>query len=63
MGRAGHVGVGGQQRRMTASTRAGRVVRPADIANAVAFLVSDEAAMVHGTILHVDGGITATRLG
>ena len=34
-----------------------------DIANGVAFLVSDEAAKIHGITLYVDGGISATKLG
>lgn len=46
---------------MTTSTPAGVVVRPADIAAAVAFLASDDASMIHGTTLYVDGGISATR--
>lgn len=46
---------------MTAGTPAGRPVRPVDIANAVVFLASDEAAMVHGVVFDVDGGITATH--
>jgi NAD(P)-dependent dehydrogenase (short-subunit alcohol dehydrogenase family) len=48
--------------RMTTSTPAGKPVSPEDIAFAVAFLASDEARMIHGTTLYVDGGITATRL-
>lgn len=48
---------------MTASTPGGVVVRPDDIARAVAFLVSDDAAMVHGATLRVDGGMVDTRLG
>ncbi|RIJ57872.1 SDR family NAD(P)-dependent oxidoreductase [Clavibacter phaseoli] len=48
---------------MTASTVAGVPVRPVDIAFAVRFLVSDEAAFVHGALLDVDGGIGGTRLG
>ena len=48
---------------MTATTPAGVVVRPEHIAAGVASLVSDDAAMVHGTILDVDGGISATRVG
>jgi NAD(P)-dependent dehydrogenase (short-subunit alcohol dehydrogenase family) len=48
---------------MTAATPAGRPVSPDDIARAVAFLASDEAAMIHGITLYVDGGINATRLG
>ncbi len=47
---------------MTAGTVAGRPVRPIDIAYAVRFLVSDEAAFVHGSILDVDGGMDSTRL-
>ncbi len=46
-----------------ASTPAGVVVQPDDIARSVAFLASDDASMVHGTTLDVDGGISATRLG
>lgn len=47
---------------MTAVTPAGRVVQPQDIADAVLYLASDDAGMIHGTTLYVDGGITATRL-
>ncbi|MET0426034.1 MAG: SDR family oxidoreductase, partial [Actinoplanes sp.] len=47
---------------MTASTPAGVVVQPEDIAKGVAFLVSDDAAMVHGITLYVDGGISGTKL-
>jgi NAD(P)-dependent dehydrogenase (short-subunit alcohol dehydrogenase family) len=47
---------------MTANTPAGVVVRPEDIARGVAFLVSDDAAMVHGITLYVDGGISGTKL-
>ncbi|MDH2428831.1 SDR family NAD(P)-dependent oxidoreductase [Sphaerisporangium sp. TRM90804] len=46
---------------MTKATPAGVPIRPADIAFAVRFLVSDEAALVHGATLDVDGGLTATR--
>ena len=46
---------------MTASTPAGTVVDPDDIASAVLFLSSDDARMVHGITLYVDGGISATR--
>lgn len=46
---------------MTAGTPAGVVVLPDDIAEAVLFLASREARMVHGITLYVDGGISATR--
>jgi NAD(P)-dependent dehydrogenase (short-subunit alcohol dehydrogenase family) len=46
---------------MTAGTPAGRPGTPAEIAAAVAWLVSDDAAYVHGATIPVDGGITATR--
>lgn len=48
---------------LTARTPAGVVVQPEDVAHAVVFLASDDAAMVHGVTLDVDGGISATRLG
>lgn len=47
--------------RMTAGTPAGKPGTPEDIAAAVAWLVSSEAAYVHGAVIPVDGGITATR--
>ncbi|WP_420596365.1 SDR family NAD(P)-dependent oxidoreductase [Deinococcus sp.] len=47
---------------MTAGTVAGRPVRPIDIAYAVRFLVTDEAAFIHGSIIDVDGGMDSTRL-
>lgn len=34
----------------------GRLVNPSDIAGAVSYLLSNEASMVTGTTLHVDGG-------
>ena len=37
-----------------------RVSVPADAANALAFLVSDEADFITGHVLHVDGGLTRT---
>ncbi len=49
--------------RIAAGTPAGRTVRPEDIAAAVVWLASDDAALVHGIDLAVDGGISSTRLG
>jgi 3-oxoacyl-[acyl-carrier protein] reductase len=48
---------------LTAATPAGVVVQPQDVARGVLFLASDDAAMVHGITLYVDGGISATRMG
>ncbi|QDY75299.1 3-oxoacyl-ACP reductase FabG [Streptomyces qinzhouensis] len=45
-------------RRMTASIPAGRLGETADIAHAVLFLASDEAAFITGQTLTVDGGQT-----
>ncbi|MDU7945631.1 MAG: SDR family oxidoreductase, partial [Haemophilus parainfluenzae] len=36
---------------------AGRLGEPKDIAKAVAFLASDDAAYITGTTLHVNGGL------
>ncbi len=47
---------------MTAGTPGGRPVRPEEVAAMVAFVASDDAAMIHGARLDVDGGISATRL-
>ncbi|MFH9958146.1 3-oxoacyl-ACP reductase FabG [Streptomyces roseolus] len=45
-------------RRMAASIPLGRLGEPADIAHAVGFLASDEAAFITGQTLTVDGGQT-----
>ncbi|MCW0214273.1 MAG: SDR family oxidoreductase [Pseudonocardia sp.] len=47
--------------RMTAGIPAGRPGTPDDIAAAVAWVVSDRAAYMHGAEIAVDGGITSTR--
>ena len=38
-----------------------RIGKPEDIAAAILFLSSDEAAYIHGTTLFVDGGMISTR--
>ena len=37
----------------------GRIGRPEDVANAVAFLASEEASWITGTTINVDGGMMA----
>jgi NAD(P)-dependent dehydrogenase (short-subunit alcohol dehydrogenase family) len=39
----------------------GRVGTPADIANAILYLLSDDASWITGAVLNVDGGIMAGR--
>jgi len=45
------------------TTPAGRMVQPEDVANTVAFLCSDEAEMIRGQIIAVDGGVTIAPMG
>jgi 3-oxoacyl-[acyl-carrier protein] reductase len=40
-------------------TPLGRLAQPEEIAAAIAFLLSDEAAYINGAVLEVDGGLTA----
>lgn len=46
---------------MTAPTPAGRPGTPEEVADAVAWLLSDRAGYVHGAEIAVDGGITRAR--
>jgi enoyl-[acyl-carrier protein] reductase III len=39
-------------------TPAGRMVEPADVAHVVAFLCSEQAAMIRGQTIVVDGGFS-----
>ena len=59
----GNESASGILRAMTAVAPAGEPGRPIDIAHAVRFLASDEAAYIHGQVLSVDGGIVAARIG
>ncbi len=45
------------------TTPAGRMVRPEDIANVVAFLCSDQSAMIRGQIIVIDGGLSLAPFG
>ena len=46
-----------QRKRLHAAIPLGRMGQPADVAAAVAYLASDEAAWVTGATLHVNGGM------
>jgi len=45
------------------STPAGRMIQPEDVANLVAFLCSDEASMIRGQIVVIDGGLSLSSIG
>jgi NAD(P)-dependent dehydrogenase (short-subunit alcohol dehydrogenase family) len=45
---------------MKAKIPLGRFALPRDVAHAVAYLLSDQADMIHGVTLPVDGGFLAT---
>jgi NAD(P)-dependent dehydrogenase (short-subunit alcohol dehydrogenase family) len=48
-------------RRYAAASPDGRPGTSTEVAKAVAFLASDEAAHIHGVILPIDGGYLAAR--
>lgn len=47
--------------RLAAGTSTGRTGHPDDVARAVAWLASSDAALVHGVTPAVDGGTSTTR--
>jgi NAD(P)-dependent dehydrogenase (short-subunit alcohol dehydrogenase family) len=49
----------GARERLEERTPLGRLAEPEDIARVIRFLLSDQAAYVHGTSLTVDGGMLA----
>ena len=46
-----------QKARLTGAIPLGRLGQPGDVAAAVAYLCSEEAAWVTGAVLHVNGGM------
>ena len=44
------------------TTPAGRIVKPEDIAELVAFLCSDQSNMIRGQIIVIDGGVSLTLI-
>ncbi|HEY95937.1 MAG TPA: enoyl-[acyl-carrier-protein] reductase FabL [Dehalococcoidia bacterium] len=49
-------------RSIVSTTLAGRMVQPEDIANTVTFLCSDQAEMIRGQVIVVDGGVSLTLM-
>lgn len=60
-GTAGHYGEAPAQEAIASTLLAGRMGRPTDIADAIAFLCSDESSWITGQVLFVDGGFTASQ--
>jgi NAD(P)-dependent dehydrogenase (short-subunit alcohol dehydrogenase family) len=58
--RLGHGDVDAGESRVAASNLLKRLAEPEEIANAICFLLSDEASFCTGALLVVDGGSTAT---
>lgn len=50
------------RRRVLATFPMGRLGKPEDVAKAILFLASDDAAWITGTFLHVDGGRDAALI-
>jgi NAD(P)-dependent dehydrogenase (short-subunit alcohol dehydrogenase family) len=48
--------------RVTSALPSGRLVAPAEIAAAVAFLASDDAAQINGQTIAVDGAASLSQL-
>ena len=44
------------------TTPAGKMVQPEDVANVVAFLCSDDSAMIRGQIIVIDGGVSVAPI-
>lgn len=57
----GHPDAEGELERLAAAQPLGRLVDPAEVAAAIAYLASDEAAAITGIELSVDGGTSAVR--